>query len=280
MKKILFSSLVMVLILGLAAPVMAQTEITFNGTVLSIDTVGGTFELQVSESETYTVVPPAGFDLTLLSVGGTARVIGFLTDTTITASQILLPTEYVGTVLSIDLVAGTFTFQTKTGTIFTVTPPERFDLTSLGVGDVIILTGLQGTDTIIATSIQTLFNDDGEGNKGGNYCENLDQVHQVAQRLAERSGLYYEQIMSWFCVDGLGFGEIANAIKASEKLEGSSSVAEILAMKEELGGWGKVKQELGLIGKNKNTQPDDEPTIQNDNGNHGNGKDKDKNKNK
>ena len=118
------------------------------------------------------------------------------------------------------------------------------------------------------------------GGRGKNSKKNLNNIHKVAQRLAERSGLYYEQIMSWFCVDGLGFGEIANAIKASEKLEGSSSVAEILAMKEELGGWGKVKQELGLIGKNKNTQPDDEPTIQNDNGNHGNGKDKDKNKNK
>ena len=278
MKKIVFSSFILVLILGLATPVMAQTDTPYNGTVVSIDTVGDTFQLQVSETEIYTVVPPAGFNLALLSVGGTARVIGTLTDATITASQILLSAEYVGKVTAIGLTAGTFTFQAKTGVIFTVTPPEGFDLASLGTGDVLIVTGWQETDTLIATSIQLLFNGDGEGNKGGNYCQNLNNIHKVAQSLAERSGLYYEQIMSWFCVDRLGFGEIQNAIKANEKLEGSVSVAEILAMKTELGGWGKVKQELGLIGKGKN-QITTQDELQHGNG-HAHGKDKDKNKSK
>ncbi|MEM5775676.1 MAG: hypothetical protein AAGU05_11810, partial [Anaerolineaceae bacterium] len=131
---------------------------------------------------------------------------------------------------------------------------EGFDLTTLKVGDVIVLNGLQGVDTILGAGIQLLFAGDGEGSKGGYYCENLADAHNVAERLSQRSGLYYEQIMSWFCVDGLGFGEIMNAIKASEQLGGVTSAAEIIAMKQELGGWGLVKQALGLNGNPHQTE--------------------------
>lgn len=258
MKKILFSSLVLVLVLAMTIPVMAQTAVTVHGTVLSVDLVGLTFQLKVSETEIYTVVPPAGFDLAELLVGSQVQVAGLLTDTTLAATDVTMleVKEYVGTVTAIDLLAGTFTFQTKDGEIFTVTPPVGFDLTTLGIGDVIILNGLQGLEFIIATGIDTLFDGDGEGVKPGNYCNNLDKLHPVASKLAEKYGLYYEQVMSWFCVDGFGFGEIKNAIKANLKLSGIVSVDEILAMKAELGGWGKVKQALGLIGKSKHTQDD------------------------
>ena len=263
MKKILFSSLVIVLLLGIAIPVMAQTETTYTGTVQSIDTTLGTFVLQVSETEIYTVTPPAGFDLTTLVVGGTVQVTGLLTETSLAATQVVVleAKEFVGTVTAIDLVAGTFTFVTKEGLTFTVTAPEGFDLTTLKVGDVIILNGLQGVDTILATGIQLLFAGDGEGSKGGNYCENLADIHNVAERLAQRSGLYYEQIMSWFCVDGLGFGEIMNAIKASEQLGNATSVADIIAMKQELGGWGQVKQALGLNGNAHQTDVEDPEVV-------------------
>lgn len=279
MKKFLFFSLAAMLILGLAAPVMAQTETAYNGIVLSVDLAAGTFQLKVSETEIYTVVAPAGFDLSRLVAGGAVQVIGILTDTTITASQILLPAGYVGKVTAIDLTAGTFTFQAKDGTLFTVTPPAGFDLTKLGIGDVIILTGFAGDGTFIATTIQTLFDGDGEGVQNGNYCRNLDKINKTAKRLADQSGLYYEQIMSWFCVDKFGFGEIKEAIKISQKLGGTVAVGDVLAMKKELGGWGKVKQSLGLTGKGKHSQTSAQTETKNNNG-HAYGKDKNKDKNK
>ncbi len=271
MKKILFSSLVIVLLLGIAIPVMAQTETTFTGTVQSIDTTSGTFVLQVSETEIYTVTPPPGFDWTRLVEGATVQVTGLLTETSIAATQVMVfePREFLGTVTAIDLTTGTFTFVSEDGITYTVTAPMGFDLTTLKVGDIIILNGLMGSDTILGAGIQVMFAGDGEGNKGGYYCENLADAHNVAERLAQRSGLYYEQIMNWFCVDGLGFGEIMNAIKASERLGSATSVAEIIAMKQELGGWGQVKQALGLNGNPHQTDVEDPEVVieQTNNGN-------------
>ena len=79
------------------------------------------------------------------------------------------------------------------------------------------------------------------------YCVGADP-HPTASRLAEAYGATYEEIMGWFCYDGVGMGEIEHALQTSAAK--GLSVDEVLALKAELGGWGEVWQELGLIGSN------------------------------
>ncbi len=168
-----------------------------------------------------------------------------------------------GTVLSItidEIMGDSFTVQTAEEETYTVIPPEGYDLSLLEPGDLVVVTGWYENEQISATNIQVLFNGNEEDNKGGYYCENMDASHPVAERLASQYGVYYEQVMGWFCVDGFGLGEIKNAFNTGMLLNGEVSPEELLTMKEEMGGWGEVWQSLGLIGsgKDKGEMPEDE----------------------
>lgn len=93
--------------------------------------------------------------------------------------------------------------------------------------------------------------------------------HPVGMRLAEAYGLEYEVVMGWFC-DGYGMGEIMHALSTAEGDGVEYEPEEILAMKDEVGGWGRVWQELGLIGngrRNPNRDVDgydDDPQAEDD----------------
>jgi hypothetical protein len=205
--------------------------------------------------EVYTI-DPGTLDLSLVDVGKMVRVKGTTPDFVIIhASSIQVKVEYVGTVTG--LAGSDFLFTPKgSADVLTVTPTDGYIAME---GDVVIVTGWQEGDMIVDASVEVLFKGDGSDLvKQGHFCTMLDDTHPVAQRLAEENGMYYEQVMSWFCVGNFGFGEIKNAFKAGTMLDGDHTVAEILAMKEEMGGWGKVKQELGLIGKDKNKPGDEE----------------------
>ncbi len=73
------------------------------------------------------------------------------------------------------------------------------------------------------------------------------EPHPVAERLAGSYGVPYEQIMSWFCDGDYGFGEIMHALETGQ--ETGVPAADLLVLKTELGGWGRVWQGLGLIGR-------------------------------
>ena len=83
------------------------------------------------------------------------------------------------------------------------------------------------------------------------YCAGVG-THPTAQRLADTYSVDYEQIMTWFCKEHYGFGEIMHALQTSDGEENTPE--SLLHRKTELGGWGQVWQDLGLIGK-----PDDKP---------------------
>ncbi len=123
-------------------------------------------------------------------------------------------------------------------------------------------------------------------------CVGVDP-HPVAAKLAEEYGVSLEEIMEWFCEGNFGFGEIKLALAAGEKA--GMAPEELLNMKDELGGWGLVWQELGLKGKDKNkdsgddTEPPDQEDASQDapdtpakdkdkDKDHGNGPDKGKGK--
>jgi hypothetical protein len=102
-------------------------------------------------------------------------------------------------------------------------------------------------------------NDDGEGEDGdaeeGDSCVGVDP-HPVGQKLADAYEVPYEEIMTWFCDDNFGFGEIKLALQAGEKLD--MLPEDLLAMKDELGGWGQVWKELGYKGRPKDKDKDNQ----------------------
>ena len=72
------------------------------------------------------------------------------------------------------------------------------------------------------------------------YCSG-DTINPTGMTLAERFGVSYEEIMSWFC-QGYGFGEIELAYSLSQEYD--VPVSEIFAMRSAGMGWGEIKQKL------------------------------------
>jgi hypothetical protein len=89
--------------------------------------------------------------------------------------------------------------------------------------------------------------------KTGYFCRNESVEHPALGRLAEQYEVAYPEVLRWFCEGRFGVGEIMHALQASQALDGAYSPEEILALKVQLGGWGKVWQELGLKGPDKQT---------------------------
>ncbi len=88
----------------------------------------------------------------------------------------------------------------------------------------------------------------------GDRCTGNDP-HPAGEKLAAEYDVEYDDVMGWFC-DGYGFGEIVLAIEAADQAE--MDIDEVLDMKGEQGGWGRVMQELGLIGKNRRSADDED----------------------
>jgi hypothetical protein len=189
----------------------------------------------------------------------------------LTASLVLLLTLVAaGTAFAADPFAATGTVASVgatsfemdvEGTLYTVFPPEGFDLTTLMVGDTVDVEGEVELDVVTATSVViVVVEEEVEYLKSGFYCENPDAVHPVVQKIADSQEVEYSEVLAFFCgteeVGHNGLGGIKLAYKTSETLGDDTTAADILKMKEELGGWGKVWQYFGLIG-NKPDQSDD-----------------------
>ena len=88
--------------------------------------------------------------------------------------------------------------------------------------------------------------------KSGYYCTNPDDHHPALDRLAEQYDWPYTEVLRWFCEGRFGVGEIKHAFETWVAIDKRMTPNEILALKVELGGWGKVWQELGLKGNKGN----------------------------
>jgi len=71
-------------------------------------------------------------------------------------------------------------------------------------------------------------------------CTGADP-HPTGEKLAQRYGVSYDDIMGWFC-QGFGFGEIDRAYSLS--VISGKPVGEIFDMKSSGMGWGEIKKEL------------------------------------
>jgi hypothetical protein len=160
-----------------------------------------------------------------------------------------------GEVVVIDGLTNEITIQTDEGELITVIPPDDYDLSELTIGDSISLDGDFAGDVFVAEEIEiTELDEDDEddvdfdSDKGGYYCENRDDPHPALNRLAQAYDWDYADLIEWFCEGRFGVGEVKHALSTSEQLGGDPSPEEILQMKRDLGGWGRVWQELGLKG--------------------------------
>ena len=60
----------------------------------------------------------------------------------------------------------------------------------------------------------------------------------------------YNEVMSWFCDDGMGFGQIMLALQPAEITEDPDDDAPLYLERRADGeGWGEIWQDLELIGR-------------------------------
>lgn len=198
---------------------------------------------------------------------GLVVVLTFVIAGTALAAEAFMET---GTVVSV----GTDSFEMDVaGMTYTVLPPEGFDLTTLMAGDTVQVEGEVDTENIVTATSIGLVTGDGEEEevkymKDGYFCQNPDAAHPVVQKIADENGVPYEEVLAFFCgTDELGhngLGGIMLAYKASATMGDGTTAADILKMKKEMGGWGKVWQYLGLVGNSKHagTPGDGEGTTE------------------
>jgi len=90
------------------------------------------------------------------------------------------------------------------------------------------------------------------------YCaeDKKDLPHPLATKIAERSGVSEEKVMTYYC-EGYSIGEIMLAIKTSQMEGVSATHEEILSNLGSSNAWGLIWKDLGLIGweKNGNSPP-------------------------
>jgi hypothetical protein len=176
------------------------------------------------------------------------------------------PFSATGSVVSVG--ADSFEMDVE-GTVYTVYPPEGFVLIDLQPGDTVEVVGMVEELVVTADSVVVVPEDEEEEEeeevveyiKDGFYCTNKESMHPVVQKIADKYGAEYAEVLAFFCgtdeIGHNGLGGIDLAYKTSQALDDGTTAADILLMKEEMGGWGKVWQQLGLVG-NKSGEPDDD----------------------
>jgi hypothetical protein len=261
-------------------PVFAQELTEISGTILTVDEATLTLTVDTGTTGVITVTLPAGFDFTTVLVGDVVTVSGTVGESgAFTASSVTVtPATYLltGTVVSVDETLGTITVDTGSGVMVTITVPEGFDFTTVLVGDVIGVNGtanedgsVTATDVVVNPEITPV-----EEVNTGYYCEQSENAHPVGSRLAERFGMEYTTLQTWFC-NGSGWGEIALALQTSRLTSGDPET--LLTERENGSGWGQIWQVMGLNGhdvhedadktNNGHNQDDDTTTHGNGNGN-------------
>ena len=236
-KSFLTTCLTLILLLVLTTTVFAQAgdPVLVTGTVVEVSELDGTVTVEVDE-ETVVFAAPEGFDFTAIQVGDAVEV-----ETT---------TDENGdtVVVSISLVEEE-PQETETPT---ETPTE--EVTETPTEEVTETPTEEVTETPTPEVTET---PTPEETVAPATCPAALNQHPVGWRIANTYDLDYDEVMGWFC-DGYGFGQIMLALQTSNITE--LPAEDLLQMKTEQGGWGRVWQGLGLIGKAKEAEaPTEEP---------------------
>ncbi len=150
-------------------------------------------------------------------------------------------------VLSVDADTNSLEIETGDGLVFTVIAPEELDVSAVQPGTQLPLD--EDFNDLVEEVIEAGETEDEEVST---FCTDTARQHPRLTTLARQGGVTYATLLELFCEGGLGVGEIMQAINIAASAD--LTLAEVVALHEELGNWGAVKKELGLIGK-----PDDKP---------------------
>jgi len=97
--------------------------------------------------------------------------------------------------------------------------------------------------------------DEDEDDGGGYFCANKDVRHPVGRALTRVYDVTYAEVMGWFCDEGMGFGQIMLALQTADVI--GEDAWELLALRAQGQGWGKIWQSFDLIGnRGGNGRPD------------------------
>ena len=229
------------------------------GTVTVIDELTRSLVLRTSEDILVTVMLPADFDLTTISLADRIQVAGTTNDDgSVAAVDILILYEALevtgaGTITAMDPLGKSFSVDIG-GTVYTFIPPAAFDWIAIQVGDSVEISGMLGEDGfVILVSLTVASSTDGEteGPSESHYCT-TDDVHPFGARLAETYAVDPALLQGWFC-DGFGWGQIMLALQTGQITGNDPSI--LLAERQNGSGWGEIWQQLKLIGKDKEAVP-------------------------
>jgi translation initiation factor IF-1 len=171
--------------------------------------------------------------------------------------------EITGTVLAIDIETGEIEVETGDGGArYTVIPGEGLELPEISVGDLVEVEGVagEGTNTIVAYKIKREIEDedddieddddlDDDDDDVNFFCANPEFIHPVADRLARAHGVPEAQVMSWFCEEGMGMGQIMLALRTAAVTDDAPEA--YLEMRREGMGWGQIWKGRNLIGRGR-----------------------------
>jgi hypothetical protein len=154
------------------------------------------------------------------------------------------------------------TILTSKNQTINITTPAEFDLSTLAIGDNVIVKGqVQADGSVVADWVRRIgkgTSDDEntpEGSKATNsaYCSGnkKQHPHPMANSLAEKYGVTSEWIMEYYC-DGYSMGAIMLALQ-TQKINGADANT-VLAQRSSGQGWGAIWQGLKMIGSEKDIQ--------------------------
>lgn len=162
--------------------------------------------------------------------------------------------------------ADSFTILSNKGETLTVNTPDGFDISTVEVGDYVLVRGeLVEEGVINASTIKEVGggdDDEGEGDETesegeGSLADNSafcaegkqDKTHPMAASIAETYGMSEEEVSAYFC-EGYSFGAIMLAAQTSDVLGGD--VGSVLASRAVGKGWGQIWKDLKLVGRDGN----------------------------
>ena len=170
-------------------------------------------------------------------------------------------TTVYGTISTIN-TDGTVSVIASDGTSYTVALPVGTDPATLKVGALVKLTG-----TLDATGLFTVLTVEFNQNTNGYFCSQSVLAQPAGQKFADQFGADYLSLQWMFCNDKLGWGEIRNMLRFSDKT--GVDTATLQAARDQGQGWGQIfKQFLPSTGNQNGNS--DHTNNGNGNGNNGN----------
>jgi hypothetical protein len=165
-----------------------------------------------------------------------------------------------GEVTAVDTTAGTITILTNRDQSVLITPPADFDLSGLSVGEMVIAKGEAHEDGSFTAEWVRITGKDSDESKheggrknNGAFCNQGKKAepHPLALKMADEYGVDAGWVSGYYC-DGYSMGAILLALKTAEKA--GLSADDILASRASGLGWGRIWQDEGLIGSEKDIE--------------------------